>query len=270
MQEGRIVRGPGGRRGIIQNGRIVPLSVAQRDGGLEMIVPPKPKEPTPQTPAQAQQDALGVENTRLQMENTRQQMADRQQEKADKDQKLNDQLSTATSDILRVVERMDRVAADANDNGGWFETGRSGAFMRSLPGWVSTGSAGYDIQRDLDLVGSNAAIETLMQMRRESPTGAGVGNVALGELQLMKDKYGTFDPNQGHETFLRNLAEGKMEFLDKLKRINPQAFDEYMKKGPLGVWLGKDGAVKVGTIRMDGAPPDPAIGEIEFLGFEEE
>lgn len=264
MQEGRIVRGPQGQRGIIRNGRIVPLKAAEQAGVPQLVVPPQPKQPPAQTPLQQENDALTNENIR-------DQMRERGEKRQEAETKANDQITSATDDILRVIERMDRVALDANDNRGTFETGRSGAFMRSLPGWVSTGSAAFDLQRDLDLVGSNAAIETLMQMRRESPTGAGVGNVALGELQLMKDKYGTFDPNQSHETFLKNVAEGKQEFLDKLKRINPQAYEQYLKKEPSGIWLAKDGSFKLGRLRI-GVPPEqrePGETEFEFLGFEE-
>lgn len=53
MQEGRIVRGPNGERGIIQSGRIVPLPAQgarqpQGAGVPQMVVPPQPKVPQPQ------------------------------------------------------------------------------------------------------------------------------------------------------------------------------------------------------------------------------
>jgi hypothetical protein len=192
---------------------------------LRQVVPPRPKTPPAQTQAQAEQDRLNVTNTR-------EQMAERRGKKVEAQNKYRAQIDSATSDIMRVVNRLDRVAGDADDNEGWFETGRSGALMRSMPAWVGKGSAAYDIERDLDMVGANAAIDSLMEMRRNSPTGAGVGNVALGELQIMKDKIATLDPDQGHETFIRNVGEAKREFLDKLKRINPRAYKQYVSKKP--------------------------------------
>jgi hypothetical protein len=193
--------------------------------GARPVIREAAPTPPPRTRAQQRKDELDVINTE-------EQIAERRGKKVEAQGKYRAQIDSATSDIMRVVNRLDRVAGDAGDNEGWFETGRSGALMRSMPAWVGKGSAAYDLERDLDMVGANAAIDSLMEMRRNSPTGAGVGNVALGELQIMKDKIATLDPDQGHETFIRNVGEAKREFLDKLKRINPRAYKQYVSKKP--------------------------------------
>jgi len=192
-----------------------------------------PPQPPPRHPEERDRDRITIANAREEMAERRR----KAQEDAAKASAMNE---SATADLLRVIQRLDRVALDANDNKGWFETGALGAVAGAIPG-----TAARDIRRDLDLVGSNAAIETLMRMRQESPTGAGVGNVALGELQLMKDKYGIFDPNQGHDSFMQNVAEGKREFFKVLRKVNPKAAERYWKSKPVGVWT-KNGRWVVG------------------------
>lgn len=231
-----------------------PWQKYQQQGASAALGRPVIREAAPQPP---RKHPLDEEAARLGIQNARGQIEERRQKKADSENKFRSQIDSATSDIMRVVNRLDRVALDANDNDGWGETGRSGSFMRSMPSWVSKGSAGYDLQRDLDLVGANAAIESLMQMRRESPTGAGVGNVALGELQIMKDKFATLDPDQGHDSFLRNVAEGKREFLDKLRKINPRAYKQYLESNPVGIWPKKDGSFALGKLGGGQARPAP-------------
>lgn len=57
--EGKRVVGPNGERGVIRNGQIVPETPAP--GGLRQVVAAPPKEPSPQTPAQARGDVLNNE-----------------------------------------------------------------------------------------------------------------------------------------------------------------------------------------------------------------
>lgn len=65
MQEGRIVRGPNGERGIIRNGQIVPMQdsapAPQNAGVPQMVVPPQPKQPAPVRPVQEARDQVGLQ-----------------------------------------------------------------------------------------------------------------------------------------------------------------------------------------------------------------
>src|SRR6476620_10070696 len=73
--EGKRVRGPNGEVGEIRDGQLVILSGAppQDAGGLREIVPPRPKQPTPQTPEQRTGTLLNNEGQNLQNTNTAQQ-----------------------------------------------------------------------------------------------------------------------------------------------------------------------------------------------------
>lgn len=234
--------------------------------GRPIIREPAP-QPSPQTAPQRRKDELNVIDTSLGIQDKRESIAERKRKQQEDAGKAEAMRESATGDLLRVIQRLDRVALDANDNKGWFETGALGAVAGAIPG-----TAARDIRRDLDMVGSNAAIETLMRMRQESPTGAGVGNVALGELQLMKDKYGIFDPSQGHDSFMQNVAEGKREFFKILRKVNPKAAERYWKIKPVGVWtkggrwvVGKPGGA--GQVSRGASPrqaPRPAPKVIDF------
>lgn len=224
-------------------------------------------QPQPQAP-RSQQRVLTGPDPYKRVKNEREERTESREEKkfdieaekfemtkeeiAEKKAKEASNIQTATMDLTRVIKRLDRVAEDANDNSGWLETGTLGSWARN---YGPSGSPAASLKRDLDLVGSNAAIEALMQMRRDSPTGAGVGNVALGEMQLMKDKYGIFDPDQPHGDFMRNMAEGKEEFLRLLTRINPKAAAQLRSTDSNGIWLNEQGKWYVGKRRKSAATP---------------
>lgn len=169
------------------------------------------------------------------------------QESKDKLAKFEATKRTALAETRRVIKSLEGVLADANDNGGWFETGRSGAFVRSLPGFVGTGSAAYDLANRIKGVNAQAAIQALAEMRRNSPTGGAVGNVSEGEYPILSAaKQGVIlDPNVDHEAFMRDAKSALDAWKEQLAAL----------EGPTG------GAVATGKGKR--LRYNPATGELE-------
>ncbi|HJQ15938.1 MAG TPA: hypothetical protein VJ859_02970 [Allosphingosinicella sp.] len=240
--------------------------VTQPTGPRPAIAGP-PRLPTPQTPAQAAYDEQQAKNAQLEGDLKRLQIAEAQRnatEDADKRAKVQDQRELAKGHMLRIISNLDRSAVDANDNGGWGETGTSGWLMRKVG---PAGTAGYDLKRNLDLPGAITAIDNLMEMRRNSPTGGAMGNVSDKDMQLMKDLLGIIDPDQSHGTFMLNMAEAKREVMKNLAKIDPKAVAQYMRSNPRGVWMGRDGGWKIGTYRNDPAPSSDVDAILKKYGM---
>src|SRR6478735_6322431 len=74
----------------------------------------------------------------------------------------------ASAKIQRLMTDIAGIYADSRDNGGWFETGNSGAAMR---GTGLTGTAAYDLAEKIKTINSNLSFDELQKMRDNSPTG---------------------------------------------------------------------------------------------------
>lgn len=130
--------------------------------------------------------------------------------------------SDAAAKLRRVIDKIDSVAMDAMDNGGWGETGLDGATLGVVPG-----TAGYDLRGDLKTIDANTAFDQLNAMRQSSPTGGALGSITEKELDLLKSSVSNLDPNKSASSFFGSLAEAKRTYLDMLARIDPNASQEY-------------------------------------------
>jgi hypothetical protein len=99
----------------------------------------------------------------------------------------------------------------------------SSGFIGGNTSWLP-GVPGYNLKQKLMPANATTALEGLKQMRFESPTGAAVGNVALGELEIFMSKLGSLDVGQkpsqlkeaikeviGHYTFAMKNFEKALE-----------------------------------------------------------
>lgn len=136
-----------------------------------------------------------------------------------------DQKTSALTKLRNVINKIDTVAFDANDNGGWGETGMTGSAMRNVPG-----TAGYDLAANVETLDANAAFEALAEMRRNSPTGGALGQVTERELDLLRSSIANLNTAQGHPQFLANLLSAKEQWLDMLRKVDPAAAAEYANK----------------------------------------
>lgn len=127
--------------------------------------------------------------------------------------------SAARLKLMRLVGKLGSIGKDANDNGGWFETGASGSFSRNN---LWAGSAGYDLGKDINSAQATLAFDALQAMRDASKTGGALGAISERELELLQSAVGNIDPNQSHESFLNNLEAVRQAYLSKLAMIDPQ------------------------------------------------
>ena len=82
-----------------------------------------------------------------------------------------------------------------------------------------SGSPASTVKGLLLPVQANSAFEALQKMRKESPTGAGLGNVTERELQLLYSKEGTIDPTVDDATFQQgtnDLIANRLEVANAL------------------------------------------------------
>lgn len=129
------------------------------------------------------------------------------------------------SKLRRTIDNIDKVAMDALDNGGWGETGMTGAIMSGVPG-----SASYDLRGDIKTIDANSAFDALSAMRNASPTGGALGSITEKELDLLKSSVANLDPNKSSGAFIGSLAEAKRAYLDMLGKLDPNAVAEYKSK----------------------------------------
>lgn len=95
-----------------------------------------------------------------------------------------DTLSNATKNITGLI------------SSGSFVTGSGGKLLS----YLSTTDAS-ELRRQVAVLKSNATIETLNAMRKQSPTGGALGNVTEGEGKMLAAKAGIIDPDSSAEQF---------------------------------------------------------------------
>lgn len=83
--------------------------------------------------------------------------------------------------------------------------GTTGMLGQALSNLSETDAA--ELRRQVKVLTSNATIESLNAMRRESPTGGALGNVTEGEGQMLAASAGAIDPNAKTEDFMRQLSD---------------------------------------------------------------
>jgi hypothetical protein len=197
-----------------------------------------PSGPLPSPPKvtdQNDEDRLALERERVRIA---QQEADRSLTKDTTEQQAKtDKLTGAKQDAMAAIDtvlrKIDQVALDAADSAklytdaGFGETGRSGGFVRSLPGWISKGTAAYDLAQNIKTIDANTAFTALQRMRENSPTGGAVGNVSDTDMALLKSTITNLDPDQSQVQFFSNLAEAKRRYLEMAGRLDPEAPKKY-------------------------------------------
>jgi hypothetical protein len=164
---------------------------APRAPALEMVVPPRPRQPTPQTPAQAEADTLDVELKK-------QELADKQR----KSSQAQKDLGRVRDDMVSVLDNAFR-AKELSRNG-WLTTG-FGAPLGRMIGNVVGGTDASALKGALNVIGSNTAFETLQRMRQESPTGGAVGNVSDKDIELLKSTIASLDPSLPDKDFQQSM-----------------------------------------------------------------
>lgn len=168
--------------------------------------------------------------------------------------------AAAADALMRVITQIDNIAADASDNGGWGETGFTGARLR---GWE--GSAAYDLGQKLKTIDANLAFNELQKMRDNSPTGGALGQVTERELDLLRSTVANLDPNQSQEEFISALLTARQSYDAMLRAVDPALADRIMTareregRDPLVGYVGNEGGYYGPDGPVDAPPPAPTI-----------
>ena len=204
-----------------------PALLAILNGGGAPMAIPIPASPQ-QRRTEARQDlndsrAAALEASRLEIERERLRIAQaeaaqKQAEQTEAARKAEMVRGESGGELSRIIGLLDEVRADANDNGGWFETGATGSILRDVPGTAARG-----LQRQLDTIDANAAFSKLAEMRQSSPTGGALGAIAVPELMMLKSSIASLDPNQPHADFTKSVDRARGVYTGMLNRVDPAA-----------------------------------------------
>lgn len=145
-------------------------------------------------------------------------LAEFHREREEKERKFGESRASAEEALLSTIGKMDEVYADSRDNGGLGETGFLGNMLSNLQG-----TAAYDLSKDINTIQSNVAFDRLQRMRDMSPTGGALGQVAIRELEMLKNSVGSIDQGQSQESFEKNIKQARQRYLETLKQVNPAA-----------------------------------------------
>lgn len=149
------------------------------------------------------------------------------QTELDKQTKVGASKSSAVGELRRTIQAIDSAALLAGEDEGWFTTGTSGALVRSLPNVAQAGTDSRTLEGYLKTINANTALSKIMDMRANSPTGAGMGGATSDrDLELLQSSVASLDPDQDQTSFFGNLATTKRAYLDMLAKIDPDAAKE--------------------------------------------
>lgn len=163
------------------------------ENSAPQVIEGPPRQPAPQTPAQANGDRLANELAELRIQEARRE----QQEAQDRAARNQQQLGSARGEIRAVIDAARR--AQQRSREGWFQTGFGSD-------WIGGNTPeGRALRGDLDVIGSNTAFNRLQQMRAESPTGGALGSITERELALLQSTVASLDPGQTDADFQRNM-----------------------------------------------------------------
>lgn len=178
----------------------------------------------------AQRASIAAQNLAIDQQKLAIDLEKTQKEQSDKASKFENARTSAVQSMRNVMDTIDKISLDTAESKGWWQTGKSGALVRSMPDVVAAGTDAYNLDRSLRTIDANTAFSALNEMRQNSPTGGALGAVTERELDLLKSTIASLDPNQSQEQFLANLATAKKTYLEKLRAIDPEAADEYARK----------------------------------------
>ncbi len=107
--------------------------------------------------------------------------------------------------------------------------GTVGGFLSRMPG-----TAAAEVRRQVDVLKSNAKIENLSAMRRESPTGGALGAVSDSENAMLAAKAGALDPDSPN--FARDLDDYERSLLRTIhgKEAGDQIYAQTRAAAPQG------------------------------------
>lgn len=140
----------------------------------------------------------------------------------------------ATSGFLDLMANYQNLLGTTEDSGkiekakslpNWWNTGMTGK-IQSLVG----ASSRANLEGALTTVGANEVLKTMERLKELSKQGAtGFGATNEKEIEIMRDKIASLNPNQDPETIRQNLDDLK-KFSDKQREREVDSYIKSMKK----------------------------------------
>lgn len=122
-----------------------------------------------------------------------------------------------------------------------------GTFSAGLGSKLSVipGTSARNLEKDIDTIKANLGFAALQEMRRNSPTGGALGQVAVQELTMLQSTVASLDPTQSPPQLKRNLEEVRKHY-QNWKNAVMQSGSQVPGSEESGVSGGGSGAPKVG------------------------
>lgn len=165
--------------------------------------------------------------------------------------KTDEETRSKASMLVRLKEdakSIARLGRDANDNGGFGETGTSGSLSRSI---LPAGTAGYSLASELEKFKGKNAFTGLSELAAQ---GVKLTPVSEYEVKLAAASIANLDPDADHETFMRAVNDTKKYYYDAIARIDPlEAYQTALENGESAE------AITEIAKRNNGPVPEPAF-----------
>jgi hypothetical protein len=141
------------------------------------------------------------EYSRVQKENAQKEsvLAANENRKVSINSKLDNLLGPVGEDGKRAGGAFD----DAMNKIGFFSTGLTGQVLG-----LAGGTDAYDLEQALEPIRSNLTVETINEMKKQSPTGAtGLGQIAIKELEMLQGAIRSLKKEQSQDQLRKNMAQ---------------------------------------------------------------
>jgi hypothetical protein len=185
--------------------------------------PPAPRDRKPEWVKQADGSVIDINGVAPPGTRPYDSVGERQREKT---QNVHPQLMTYSENLIRKIDDLigrddDPATADVNEAKPTRVTGMTagigGAIMRNMP-WNNEAK---DVDAELFSLTSELALSALQKMRASSQTGGAVGNVALGEMEIMKNAQAAIRSDQSPRNLTMQMGiirDSERRFLDAVRQ----------------------------------------------------
>ena len=128
----------------------------------------------------------------------------------DKQEKEKERKENALTKASIIVDKVDEALGKVD----YLTTGAGGLVMGKIPG-----TEAVDLEQVLETIRAQIGFSELAAMRRESPTGGALGQVAVRELELLAATLGSLDRKQSPGQLKKNLGNIKTHYLNWKKAV---------------------------------------------------
>jgi soluble cytochrome b562 len=108
----------------------------------------------------------------------------------------------------------------------WGTTGFVGAVIRSFGRFADPTDAGA-LGRTVETIKANIGFDRLQRMRDESKTGGALGQVAVQELNALRNSVAALEPSMTREQFKKNLRKVRDQYFSAMSKVPPEVLEKY-------------------------------------------